>query len=304
MSVKKQGMNVPFQMRNLWNKSFVLMMVLFTTQVIFSQEEDTPKQENNTSKKDLIKNRKGQFFASWGWNRASYSTSDIRFKGDDYDFTLSDVKADDKPNPFGIKFFDPSKLTLPQTNYKLGYFFKDNYNVVLGVDHMKYVMRQNQEVTINGNIQTGNPDFDGIYNNQTITLTEDFLKFEHTDGLNYAFVGVNRFDNFNHLLKIHTPNFEVNLEEGIQIGLLYPKTNTTLLGNERYDEFHISGYGLSAKVGLNLTFFKHFYLQTDFNLGFIDMQNIRTTTNTSDKASQHFYFYETAYTFGYRFQIF
>ena len=122
--------------------------------------------------------------------------------------------------------------------------------------------------------------------------------------MNYAFIGVNRFDNFNHLLGINTPKFEVNLEEGVSFGLLFPKTNTTLLGKERYDEFHVSGYGFSAKVGLNLTFFRHFYLQTDFKLGYIDMQDIRTTNSTSDKASQHFYFYETAYTFGYRFSIF
>jgi len=303
MNYKDQGMYTPFQMRNLWDKCTVLIMVLFTSQIVFSQQNDIAKQEEDISKKGPIIKRKGQFFTSWGWNRTSYSNSDIRFKGDDYDFTLSDTKADDKPNPFGIKFFSLGDITLPQTNLTLGYFFKDNYNIVIGFDHFKYVMRQDQEVLINGNIQIGNSDFDGVYTNQTITLTEDFLQFEHTDGLNYVFVGVNRFDNFNQLLGINTPKFEVNLEEGVAFGMLYPKTNTTLLGKERYDEFHVSGYGLSAKVGLNLTFFKHFYLQTDFKLGYIDMQDIRITKNTSDKASQHFYFYETTYTFGYRFRL-
>jgi hypothetical protein len=37
--------------------------------------------------------------------------------------------------------------------------------------------------------------------------------------------------------------------------MLYPKTNSTLLGKERYDDFHVSGYGTSLKAGLNLTFF-------------------------------------------------
>jgi hypothetical protein len=49
--------------------------------------------------------------------------------------------------------------------------------------------------------------------------------------------------------------------EGVGVGLLYPKTNATLLGKERYDDFHVSGYGTSLKAGLNLTFFKHFYIQ-------------------------------------------
>jgi hypothetical protein len=286
-------------------KKTIIASILLLSQLSFSQiKNDTISRRNTTKRRNANNRRKGQFFASWGWNRDSYSKSDIRFKGNGYDFTIEDAVADDKPNPFGIKFFSPGDITLPQTNLVLGYFFKDNYNVVIGFDHMKYVMRQNQDAIVNGTIQIGNPDFDGVYTNQTVTLTEDFLKFEHTDGLNYAFVGVNRFDNFNELLRINTPKFEVNLEEGLAVGLLYPKTNTTLLGKERYDEFHVSGYGVSAKVGLNLTFFRHFYLQTDFKLGYINMQDIRTTKSTSDKASQHFYFYETAYTFGYRFQLF
>ena len=283
------------------NKLLLVVFVLLTVQMTHAQ---VSKDSINTSKKRSVNRRKGQFFASWGWNRESYSKSDIRFKGDNYDFTLNNAIADDKPNPFGIKFFSLGDITLPQTNITLGYFFKDNYNIVIGSDHMKYVLRQNQDVTINGSIQIGNPDFDNNYNNQNITVTEDFLQFEHTDGLNYVFIGVNRFDNFNRQLRINTPKFEVNLEEGVSVGLLYPRTNTTLLGKERYDQFHVSGYGLSAKVGLNLTFFRHFYLQTDFKLGYINMQDIRTTSSTSDKASQHFYFYETAYTFGYRFRIF
>ena len=282
-------------------KLITLLVILFTLQLI--AQDDAPK-------KATINSRKGKFFASWGWNRDSYSKSDITFKGKDFNFTIYDVKADDKPNPFGIKFFSPGDVTLPQTNYRLGYFFKDNYNVVIGADHMKYVMRQNQTVSIDGEITTGNYlydgqtyNHDGIYNNQDIVLTDDFLKFEHTDGLNYIYVGVNRFDNFNKLLHINTTNFEVNLEEGIDVGVLYPRTNTTILGNKRYDEFHVAGFGLGLNAGFNLVFYKHFFLQTTFKLGYINMPDVRITNDTSEKAKQHFMFYETIYSFGYRFNI-
>ncbi len=278
------------------------LLLFFIVIQIFSQ--------NKVSNEESINSRKGKFFASWGWNRDSYSKSDITFKGNDFDFTLHNVKADDKPNPFGIKFFSPGDVTLPQTNYRLGYFFKDNYNVVIGADHMKYVMRQNQSVKINGNINTGNYtyngtnyNYDGTYHDSQIVLTDDFLKFEHTDGLNYIYAGVNRFDNFNKLLHINTNKFEVNLEEGVDVGVLYPKTNTTILGNTRYDEFHIAGYGFGLNTGLNLVFYKHFFLQTTFKLGYINMPDIRITKDTSEKAKQHFWFHETIYSFGYRFNL-
>jgi len=291
-----------------------LLITLLLVQFVYSQDDEKQDEYN-------INNRKGQLFVSWGWNRSSYSKSDIEFKGNDYNFTLNNVKADDKPKPFGISYFRFNTITNPQTNFRMGYFFKNNYNIVLGLDHMKYVMRQDQNVIIDGEVAVGNYTFEGVdddgnefilenvnfdddYTNQTISLSEEFLKFEHTDGLNYIFVQVNRFDNFNKLLGINSSKFEVNLEEGIDIAMLYPKTNTTILGRERYDKFQVTGYGLGAKAAINLTFFKHFYLQTDFKFGFINMSDIRTTQSTTDSAKQHFTFFETAYTFGYRFSIF
>lgn len=278
---------------------FVLFFVFFH---VFSQKTPIEKKSINS--------RKGTFFASWGWNRDSYSKSDITFKGNDFDFTIYNVKADDKPKPFGIQFFSPGELTIPQTNYRLGYFFNDNYNVVVGADHMKYVMRQNQTVKINGTVHSGDYmyngttyNYDGTYSNSEIPLTNDFLMFEHTDGLNYIYVGINRFDNFNKLLHINTDKVEVNLEEGMDVGVLFPRTNTTILGNERYDEFHVAGYGAGINSGLNLVFYKHFFIQTTFKLGYINMPDIRITKDTSEYAKQHFFFYQTILSFGYRFRL-
>ena len=239
----------------------------------------------------------------WGWNRGQFSDSDIRFKGIDYDFTLYDVKARDKINAFTFRdYFNPGRVTIPQTNFRIGYFFKDNYTVSIGVDHMKYVMRNYQTVKIDGEINSGTP-FDGVYSKDNILLTHDFLTFEHTDGLNYVNVEVNRFDNLNRLLNFKTKNLEVNITEGIGVGFLYPKTNARLFYGERYDDFNVAGVGVSAKVGLNLTFFKHFFLQSDFKLGYINMNDIRISDNKDESASQHFTFFERTIMFGTRFQL-
>jgi hypothetical protein len=45
-------------------------------------------------------------------------------------------------------------------------------------------MAQNQVANITGNINTGTP-FDGVYNRTPTEITENFLMYEHTDGLNY-----------------------------------------------------------------------------------------------------------------------
>ncbi|MBT8317013.1 hypothetical protein [Lutibacter sp.] len=278
-------------------KTSIAIFLLITT-VLFSQENN---QDISQDFRD-VKSNKGKMFAYWGWNRGHFSTSDITFKGENYNFTLSDVKADDKPKPFGIYYFKLDEVTIPQTNFRIGYFFKENYTVSIGVDHMKYVMRNDQTVNINGNINTGG-EFDGTFSNDDIVLTEDFLLFEHTDGLNYVNVEVSRFDNLDNWLKFPIKNIDINLTEGVGVGVLYPKTNTTLLGKERYDEFHVSGYGISAHVGLNITFFKHFFIQSNLKVGYINMADIRTTANTTDSASQSFTFLENMYVFGAKFNL-
>jgi len=71
---------------------------------------------------------KGKAFIYWGYNRAYYNKSDIHFKGDGYDFTLYDVEAKDMPEPFDADvYFNIKKLSIPQFNFRAGYFFSDNW---------------------------------------------------------------------------------------------------------------------------------------------------------------------------------
>lgn len=274
-----------------------LFAVLFVTFTQFINAQDTPNPVKYTA------HNKGKFYIYWGGNRESYSKSDIHFKGDDYDFTLYDVEALDKPKGWHIDYVNPGRMTIPQTNFRLGYFINDHYNISVGVDHMKYVMVQNQSVKINGTFPAsyiGNQ----VNNGQVDLSDETFLTFEHTDGLNYVNSEISRVDDFSKLFGItNTDKIQINLTEGIGVGVLYPKTNAKVLGKKRHDDFHISGYGVSAKVGLNLTFFKHYFIQGELKTGYINMNDIQTTSLSNDTASQHFMFLQRIISFGGIFSL-
>jgi hypothetical protein len=247
----------------------------------------------------IVKGRRGEFYFYWGWNVSWYGKSDINFKGKDYDFTLFDVRAKDRQTPFSInKFLNPLNATIPQFNFRVGYYFNDNYSVSIGVDHMKYVMVQNQQVLIDGTISNTSTTYDGSYKNEPIILVEDFLQFEHTNGLNYINVDVRRDFNL-----INNKSITLDALAGVGLGVLLPKTNTTLLNNERYDEFHLSGYGLNGLTGLKATFFNWFIIQGELKGGYINMPSIRTTQFTEDSASQNFLFAQANITFGVQFNI-
>ncbi|UQD56785.1 hypothetical protein [Flavobacterium sp. K5-23] len=246
---------------------------------------------------------KGKFFFSWGGNREVYSKSDITFKGKDYDFTLNDVSAHDRPKGWHIDYINPARMTIPQTNFRMGYFINDHYSIAIGVDHMKYVMNQDIAVALDGYYPKPGTYGEILTGNQVL-LTREFLTFEHTDGLNYVNTEISRHDDISSIFKIgDTDKVQINLTEGAGVGLLYPKTNAKLLGKDRHDDFHVSGYGASLKAGLNVTFFKHFYIQGELKGGYINMQDIKTTNSGDDSASQDFFFFQKIIAFGGIFKI-
>jgi hypothetical protein len=255
---------------------------------------------------EMEKSNKGRIYGFWGWNRGWYSNSDIHFTGSNYDFKLNDVEAKDRQTPFDFgTYFGLSTISIPQTNFRLGYFVSNNIDISFGVDHMKYVMVSAQETEISGKIQDGTV-YDGYYSNDAFEINKPFLEYEHTDGLNYLNFEITRNDDLAKTLKFNlNPNkIQINTLLGFGIGAMMPKSNVTLWNNERNDDFHFAGYGFSGKVGLNATFFKHFFLRSEYKLGFIDMPDVRTSPDPIDRASQHFFFRQLNFSFGFTFNPF
>lgn len=258
-------------------KLILLTALLITSSTCFAQNSENLSTENG---------RKGKLYFYWGWNGASYSKSNISFRGNDYSFTLKNVKAADRQSKFSVdKYLNPANMTIPQYNFRVGYYFTNNWDVSFGIDHMKYVVNQGSTAQISGTINNSDTEFDGSYNNDDITIQEGFLEFEHTDGLNFV-----NFDirHTNTLLNANKVVFDFT--KGIGAGVLYPKTNATLLNNERYDDFNIAGYGVSAVAGLRVEFFKRFFIQSEIKGGYINLPNVRTTLSSADSASQSFFF--------------
>ena len=96
-------------------KRFILIIFLLTSISSFAQK----------------KQRKGEFYFSWGYNKEWYTHSNIRVVqpelGNDYKFMA--VKAHDHPG------WDEAllhiALSIPQYNYRIGYFFNKKKIVLI-----------------------------------------------------------------------------------------------------------------------------------------------------------------------------
>jgi len=233
--------------------------------------------------------KKGSVFLYWGYNRSGYTTSDIQFTGPGYDFTLNGVQAHDRPTEITLEnYAKPANITIPQYVYRFGYYLTDRWSISVGMDHMKYVLGANQLATIEGFVDQPGNVFNGDYNGEEIALSSDFLQFEHTDGLNYASLGA---DYYYPIYRSPQGDLGVHALAGAGLGLLIPKSNVTLMGGERNDEFHVAGWGLSVNLGAQLDFYKYFFFRTQLKGGYMSMQDILTRPGSvPDRAHQSFGF--------------
>ena len=233
----------------------------------------------------------------WGWNRSTYSNSDIHFWGADHDFTLSSVKANDMQadvtteNIFGT-FLSPANMTLPQTNLRVAYQVSPDTAWAINLDHMKYVVTPDQTVAFSGRInndpQTG----------ATRTLSTNYLNFEHTDGLNVVTL---EYEKQYPVTQWKAP-FASRWVALVGAGIVYPKTNVTLnmLGRSRNDQFHLAGYSAGGGVGWEADFLDSWFFRSMFKMGYVTLPDVLTSSQ-GDKASHNFTYNEWLIALGKRF---
>ena len=276
-------------------KFFKIFLIFFVGSFVFGQNSNDENTEIG-SKKPFGK--KGTMFVFWGWNRAAFSKSDIHFKGNGYDFVLHNVVAHDRPSDLSWDYINPKEVSIPQFNFRYGYFIKDNLAIVIAQDHMKYVMDQNQTVDITGNIS--DPVYANMVQNEKINLADEkFLTFEHTDGLNYVNAGVEKYKNISSKEKV-----EILWAYGGGLGVMFPKSNVKLFGNERSDRFHVAGFGADVRTNINFIFWKRLMARVEAKFGYINMPDVKTTLNNKpDKASHDFVFGQINFGVGYVFNI-
>lgn len=275
-------------------KNFLkIFLIFFVGNFVFAQNSNDGNIETS-SKKSL--GEKGTMFVFWGWNRAMFSKSDIHFKGNGYDFVLHNVVAHDRPSDLSWDYINPGEVSKPQFNFRLGYFIKDNLAIVIAQDHMKYVMDQNQTVDFTGHIS--DPTYAAMVQNGQVNLTDEkFLTFEHTDGLNYINLGVEKYKNL-----YAKENLEILWSYGGGLGLMFPKSNVKIFGNERSDRFHVAGFGADVRTNINFVLWKRLMARVEGKFGYINMPDVKTTLNNKpDKASHDFVFGQINFGIGYVF---
>lgn len=247
--------------------------------------------------------RRGSMFLYWGYNRAWYTASDIHLYGPGYDLTLRDVRAKDRPSTFDLATYcSPASMWIPQYNYRVGWFLRNGVSLSLGMDHMKYVVQQDQEVLLEGRVDAERSARHArpAGSSGKVVLSEDLLRYEHTDGLNLLSVDLDKYQGLWHN---NDHRFRLDFFAGAHAGAVIPRSDVRVFGEGINNRFNVAGYGLGAQTGLHITLFKHGFIRNTLRAGYIDLPKVLTTGSADTGADQHFWFVQHAITAGVLFHL-
>ena len=277
-------------------KFYFLLLLSFLCLLSHSQTETATQPISE-------KTRKGSFYLMWGYTRCAFSHSDIHFvdhsntyypetgKYHNYDFTIYDAKAKDRPDFNQIK--DVINITIPQFVGRGGYYFnnKKDFGIEINYDHAKYVVTNYQTVRVKGN-------FNGNYvDKDTILDPDSFLHFEHTDGANFWMV------NFLKRWKLYEPSKKFNIGFVVKPGggIVYPRTDVTMMGTRLNNKWHIAGWIVGIESGFRIEFLKHGVFEFMGKGSFADYRNVLVLGKGNGKANHHFFTGQLTMTLGASF---
>ncbi|WP_070138067.1 hypothetical protein [Crocinitomix algicola] len=276
--------------------TIAVLIIIFGNQFSFGQ---------NYSFKKKFGTQKNTVYFYWGYNRGIYSKSDVRFYSPEFDFTAHDLSASDRPARNFSTYVDPSTLTVPQFNIRLGWYYKHRWDISIGYDHMKYVMDKNQSLYLDGDAgNTSTSQLNGTYKTTDglIPIRYEDLHYENTNGLNYVSVQLN---NTVPLYKTKRRKFAVQRRVGVGLGPVITQTDFNWDGEEYhslYKQF-FSGYGISLHTGLRFDFFNHFFFQSNWSGGFIHLPKNPIATSQSAYAQHKFVYGQWELLGGFLFYI-
>ena len=192
-----------------------------------------------------------EFFFSWGYNGDNYTTSDLHISQPSLgnDFTFVGVHAHDSKAWTNLFSHGP---TVPQYNVRFGYFINEKWGLELALDHIKWIVTQDQQVPITGTLN-GSP-VDAV-----VTLTEDVLKYQLNNGANPVFINlIRRYRLAGSVGK--TGYVAVLLKAGG--GFAVPHTENTLFGQPNEPGFQwFAGWDVDAGVAVRAHLWKGIYVE-------------------------------------------
>lgn len=234
------------------------------------------------------KERKGEFYFSWGYNKEWYTHSNVKINQPSLNnhYTLENVHSHDHPGWDEGLFSIP--LSIPQYNYRLGYFFnrKKGLAFEINFDHTKHIIGDGQQIRLKGTLN-------GRQTDSTINFSDatGFYYFLN-NGANFLLFNIVKRWNW---YESASGKLKIDALGKAGIGPLIPHVQNKLFGQENDPGFQLGGWNIGTEAGVRATFFKTVYLEFTNKLDYARYSHLKVYQG---RASQAFGTYELILSLG------
>lgn len=200
------------------------------------------------------KKKKGEIYFSWGYNTEWYTRSTVKVSQPDLNnhYSLKNVKGHDHRG-WDEGLFSKA-LTIPQYNYRLGYFFNDknDLGVEINFDHTKFIIQDGQSIRMKGTFKGRSVD--------------SSIVFSEPNGFYYFLNNGANFLLFNIVKRWHwytdkSNHVKIDALGRAGIGPVIPHVENSLFGDKNSPGFQLGGWNTGVEGAIRSTFFKYAYLE-------------------------------------------
>ncbi len=194
------------------------------------------------------------------------------------DYTFEDLTAHDR---IGWDHIFQAQITIPQYNYRLGYFFdeKQNWAIELNFDHTKYVVNQGYLAIVNGKFRGRNVD-------TAVYIDNSSLYYQLNNGANWFLFNLVRKIS---IVKSKKENVVIFGLVKAGIGPNVPHVDDDIFGGQNKPHFQVGGINMGVEALVRFTFFQHIFLEYSNKLDYANYWGLKIYNGT---ASQGFGAYE------------
>ena len=237
--------------------------------------------------------RIGEFYFSWGYNKNYYTNTNVSVNQPSLgnNFTFKDVQLVDNPG------WDHALLTLelsiPQYNYRLGYFFDKEKDLAFEInfDHTKALFKNDQKVRMVGTYNNRSVDSSFLFSKTGNGTSKNYYYLNN--GANFLLFNIVKRKRFN---KFSKSDIRFDGLAKIGIGPLIPHVENSLFGEKNNASFQFGGWNTGVEYALRSTYKKHLYLEFSGKLDYAYYYGLKVYEG---KAKQEFGTLEFILSLGY-----
>ena len=237
---------------------------------------------------------KGELYLSWGYNKEWYTHSDVKVSqpsiGNDY--VLNNVAAHDHPG-WDYQLLQKA-ISIPQYNYRLGYFFKGNsgWGWEVNFDHTKLILSDGQRVQLTGTMEGKKIDTSLVYSAQN-----GFFYFLNNGANFLLFNAVHRWK----WVSDNKERIKIYAIAKAGIGPVIPHVENSFFFEKNKPHFQLGGWNTGLEGDIRVVFYKYAYLEYANKVDYARYSGLRIAQQGT--ASQAFATYEMILSVGVCFPI-